>query len=182
MRDRRVESLGRGCRGRGLVRLPMMFAVMMGRVMAPVVMAFGHAHRVCRGWGCGRMRREKNTERKCKRQNFAYPKHVSPLPEDSPPAGIETRLSGAEKEKCLGVRPDVAKRFRPISAAESGFKHADDRVLLSDHLSLPHQNERHYAHGKDAEGEDDAGLCFRCRNMKSAANPFHNRRLLQKES
>ena len=86
----------------------MMFAVMMGRVMAPVVMGFGHANRVCRGWGGGRMRRKEKTERKCKRQNFAYPKHVSPLPEDSPPAGIETRLSGAEKEKCLGVRPAVA--------------------------------------------------------------------------
>jgi hypothetical protein len=57
---------------------------------------------------------------------------------------------------------------------ESGLEKMDDSVLLGYDLSLPHKNNRHNAHGKDAESENNAGLCFRSRNVEDPTNPFHN--------
>jgi len=49
----------------------------------------------------------------------------------------------------------------------------DNRVLLGNYLSLPHQNDGHDAHRKDANGQNNSGLRFRGGNMKHASNPFH---------
>jgi len=66
-----------------------------------------------------------------------------------------------------------AKKQASVSTSESRFQHADHGVLLRDDLGLPHKNDGHDAHRKDTKGQDNPGLRFRCRDMKSAANPIH---------
>lgn len=58
------------------------------------------------------------------------------------------RSSGIEKGKDAG------------SAAQSGFHHMDDGVLLGDHLGLPNQGDDQKAHGEDTESQRQAHLRF----------------------
>jgi hypothetical protein len=59
------------------------------------------------------------------------------------------------------------------SAAEPGLHHVDHRVLLGDHLGLPHQRDGHEAHRKDAQRKRQAHLCFRSRQTKNTTHPGH---------
>jgi hypothetical protein len=51
-----------------------------------------------------------------------------------------SRSSGIEKGKARN------------SAAQFGFHHVDDGVLLGDHLGLPNQGDNQKAHGEDTDG------------------------------
>jgi hypothetical protein len=82
------------------------------------------------------------------------------------------------RRKKIEGREAVAER---VSATQSGFKHANNGILLGNYLSLPYENDGHDAHGKDAESENNARLRLSCGNVKHAANPFHHGQLLQWE-
>src|SRR5260370_26852512 len=54
----------------------------------------------------------------------------------------------------------------------------DGFALARDDLSLPHQTDRHYAHGDDTEGDDNVLLSFRSREAQIASGPRHGVGLL----
>jgi hypothetical protein len=63
-----------------------------------------------------------------------------------------------------------------MSTPETGLEHMNDSVLPCDHLSLPHENDRHHAHRENTKGQNDTGLCFRCWYVEHSPKNFHKGR------
>jgi hypothetical protein len=89
----------------------------------------------------------------------------------------EWRHAGARKEGEESRREGAGrKKIRSVSAPKTGLEHVNDSVLPCDHLSLPHENDRHYAHRKNTKRQDDPRLCFRCRYVEHSPKNFHKGR------
>src|SRR5271167_873421 len=105
----------------------------------------------------------------------------SPRSEKSTPEKSGAYCHEQKRRKEIEGKQPVAERMTGQSAPETGLKHANDGVLPGDHLCLVNQNDRHYAHGKNAERQDNACLGLCCGNMKYAPYQVHNLGLLQLE-
>ena len=76
------------------------------------------------------------------------------------------------KKEEAGVRVSKEETAEGL-AAELRLQHVNDGVLLGDDLSLPGQSDGHEAHGKNAERERQAHLCFRSGYTEYATHPGH---------
>src|ERR1700730_8729073 len=76
------------------------------------------------------------------------------------------------KKEEAGVRVSKEETAEGL-AAELRLQHVNDGVLLGDDLSLPGQSDGHEAHGKNAERERQAHLCFRSGYTEYTTHPGH---------
>ncbi len=75
-------------------------------------------------------------------------------------------------------RPRLALPVNLSAVLCNACQPTDGFALARDDLSLPHQTDRHYAHGDDTEGDDNVLLSFRSREAQIASGPRHGVGLL----
>src|SRR5712692_8560675 len=75
-------------------------------------------------------------------------------------------------------RPRLALPTNLSAVLCNACQPTDGFALARDDLSLPHQPDRHNAHGDDAEGDDNVLLRFRSGQAQTASDPRHGLGLL----